>query len=97
MIDEPLPFEAPLTEKAHVPPTATATSVPISPPPDGVEVGAVVEALLAVGLLVAVGVGVAEEPDVDEEPTLVVCDGGALATGPVGAWEGAAVGAGSVA
>src|SRR3954463_12773287 len=30
--DEPVPFEAPFTWNAHVPPTATASSVPLAPP-----------------------------------------------------------------
>ena len=40
--EEDVPFEAPLTEKAQLPPMATATSVPLAPPDvggGGVEVG----------------------------------------------------------
>ena len=48
-----VPFDAPLTEKAHVPPTATSTKVPCSPGFAGSTVAVAVG--VAVGLLVATG------------------------------------------
>lgn len=73
LIDVPLPFEAPFTVKAQLPPTATATKVPMSPPDEGAEVavGAAVAVAVAVGFAEADAVVAGVLP-------LPVEDGGAL-------------------
>lgn len=99
LIDDPDPFDDPFTENAHVPPSATAMSVPFSPPPP-VAAG-VVGSGFAVGFGSGFGVVVAGGLQLPPPVTAFGCvaaTGSAVAVGAALAEAtGSAVGAALVA
>lgn len=94
-----VPFEAPLTEKAQLPPTATATSVPLSPPVAGGGVGTATATgggslALPVGFVAAAVLvpPLLAGPETPAAGTALGVGGSAAATGSaVGAGAGVAV------